>query len=329
MIALASCAGDDAPLDERFAMSNAPLKVAEMEPLAQVHVSGAGALDVEAAYLPKVVCCENNGAHPEALKAQAVMARAYLHFKYFGEGTGTSTRPLSGTTADQAYYCNNPASAACVAAVEATRGQITAYSKSGELVANVSFFVDGPRPACLASGSCACAPPSAAMKLTPSDHPAGCDCFSFASQGIANPAFVTYNWGATGADVQGSPIGNTAHESNRGCASQNIQNCLGHAGWKYPDLLAAFYGSDIGLYYADGTKAGPPTSAGDDEDDESAPREISRTDAPKGLRSAEAEANDSCALAERRGASPASASGGLLLLATAALLRRRYRRARG
>jgi hypothetical protein len=249
--AVAACAAE-AP-DDTFATNALPLVVADMEPLTRVHVSGEGELDVETDYLPKVVCCEHGGAHAEALKAQAVMARTYLHFIYFSGGKGTAERPLSGTTSDQAYHCARAVTDDCRSAVAATAGEITAYSRAdGELVANVSFFVDGPRPGCLASGDCACDEPQASTKMTPDDHPAGCDCFDFASMGAANPSFVTYNWGLEGDAVAGSTIGSLSHESNRGCASQNIQNCLARAGWPYADLLLMFYGGDIELRYADG-----------------------------------------------------------------------------
>jgi hypothetical protein len=252
-LVMAACSGDGSVEDGLLATTSQPLSVAEMDPLVHVTVSGAGEIDVETDYLPQVVCCEHGGAHPEALKAQAVMARTHLHFVYFESGKGTAEAPLSGTTRDQAYFCAQQASDACREAVTATAGQITAYARSdSDLVANVSFFVDGPRPACLADGACTCASPSPAARMTPDDHPQGCDCFTFASQGAANPAFVTYNWALEGDAVEGSAIGNVSHESNRGCASQNIQNCLAYAGWLYPDLLRMFYGKDIELRYADG-----------------------------------------------------------------------------
>ena len=38
-------------------------------------------LDIEDDYLPHVVACENDGAGPEALRAQAVAARSYAYYK--------------------------------------------------------------------------------------------------------------------------------------------------------------------------------------------------------------------------------------------------------
>lgn len=239
-----------------------PLSLAKVEPLVKVNVKGAGELDVEDNYLPQVVCCENGAAPPEALKAQAVMARSYMVFRYYGEGVGTAAKPLSGTTADQAYFCKQPVSTKCKDAVTATKGQITAYTNAkGDRFANVSFFVDGPRPECIAQKACTCAKPGPTVAMSPADHPADCMCFTFSSQGAANPAYVTYNWSRAGAEVTGSTIGDPKNESNRGCASQNIQACLAYAGWTYADMLRVFYGQDIELRLMDGSEvnlATPP-----------------------------------------------------------------------
>jgi hypothetical protein len=252
-----------------------PLALTKVQPLTTVHVEGAGEIEVENDYLPHVVCCENGAAPLEALKAQAVMARTYMLFRFYGEGVGTAAKPLTGTPADQAYFCQQKASSACKEAVASTRGQFTAYTNGkGERFANVSFFVDGPRPSCLAQKSCSCAKPSTTTSMTPSDHPDGCACFTFSSQGAANPAYVTYNWSHTGTTVAGSALGDPRNESNRGCASQNIQSCLGYAGWSYRDMLAMFYGQDIELVAIDGSEAqsippgtgtGPNRSTGDGE----------------------------------------------------------------
>lgn len=330
VVLVAACSADEGPagVEAPLGTTRAALSFAEVEPITTVHVRNAGALDVEDEYLPQVVCCEHGGAHPEALKAQAVMARTYMAFRRFGEGLGTADKPLSGTTADQAYYCALKVSQACKDAVAATRGQVTAYANaSGALFANVSFFVDGPRPACLAGRDCACPKPAATTPMTPQDHPAGCDCFAFASQGAANPAFVTYNWSRSGEDVLGSTIGNPSHESNRGCASQNIQNCLAYAGWAYPDLLRMFYGQDIQLRRLDGTLVG----AGD-------PEPAPAPGAPDGGASEPASGDDRAGDARRvslgdtggcsAARAPAGGAGGALWVgaaAAAAALRRRRR----
>jgi len=247
-IVLGACAA--APETEPSASrSTAPLALAKVTPLSTVHVEGAGALDFEGVYLPQVVCCENGAAPPEALKAQAVMARSYATFSYFDEGVGTPERPLTGTTRDQAYFCKQPVSRACREAVAATAGEITAYANTrGARIANVSFYVDGPRPACLAGRSCTCPKPAPTVSFSPPDHPPDCECFTFASPGAANPAYVTYNWTRAGEDVTASRIGSLSNESNRGCGSQNIQSCLGYAGWSYRDMLKVFYGQDIEVY---------------------------------------------------------------------------------
>src|SRR5438128_1418131 len=81
-----------------------PLALSAVKPLAEVYVKNAGALDFEGVYLPQVVCCENGAAPPEALKAQAVMARTYAAYSYFASQIGTSAKPLTGSTSDQAYF---------------------------------------------------------------------------------------------------------------------------------------------------------------------------------------------------------------------------------
>lgn len=226
-----------------------------VSPIDKVYVKGVTApLDVESEYLPQVVCCENGGAPAEALKAQAVMARTYMAFSYFQGGKGTSAaKPFTGTTADQAYFCSVKVSQACKDAVAATRGQVTTFTDAkGVLSMNITFFVDGPRAACLSQKSCACPKPSPTTKMTPDDHPADCACFTFASMGAANPAYVTYNWSNSGAAVTRSSIGGT-DPGNRGCGSQNIQSCLAYAGWGYADQLRFFYGQDITLRHMDGS----------------------------------------------------------------------------
>jgi hypothetical protein len=254
-LALSACAPESA--GERTASTAHALAFSELRPLAQIYVGNAGAIDVEETYLPKVVCCENGAAPLEALRAQAVMARSYMFFRSVEDGLGTQAKPFTGTTADQAYFCANPVSQACRDAVVSTKGQITSHANAkGAVTANVSFYIDGPRPACLASKACACPKPATDTSMTPTDHPSDCACFDFASMGAANPAYVTYNWASSGANVRGSTIGSLANESNRGCASQNIQACLAYAGWGYVDQLRFFYGQDMQLRTIDGMLVG-------------------------------------------------------------------------
>lgn len=241
----------------------AALRSAVVRPLLNVHVQRAGVVSVEADYLPRVVCCENGAAPSEALKAQAVMARTYVYFRYHDEKLGTADRPLAGTAADQAYYCSNEVTDACRAAVRVTADQIMSFPASDEdavetgpdTFANVGFFVDGPKPACVAQHACNCPKPEPAISMTVAEHPVPCECFDFAASGRASPKYVTFNWQASGRKVQASVIGNPLHGSNRGCASQNIESCLAYAGWRYHDILRFFYGQDTELRTA---SAGTP-----------------------------------------------------------------------
>ncbi len=268
---IAGCASSHSTY-EAVGETSQPLALSAITPLTTVYVANAGALDVEAQYLPQVVCCENGAAPKGALEAQAVMARTYMYFRNGSDGLGTQAKPFQGTQADQAYHCTTSLSQACKDAVAATHDLVMAYTNDkGTLIANASFFVDGPRPACLANKACSCAQPAATVSMSPSDHEPSCDCFTFSSQGLANPAYVTYNWSHTGSDVNATTLGSTSNESNRGCASQNIQACLAYAGWSYLDQLRFFYGQDIALYHPDGTAAGgadggapPPADPGGD-----------------------------------------------------------------
>lgn len=250
--AIAAACASSTVSDEQTRIAREPVKFAVIAPLANVWVKTAGELDVETEYLPQVTCCENGSAHIEALKAQAVMARTYMYFRHAADGLGTSAKPFSGTAADQAYFCSTKVSTACLDAVAATRDQITSYTNaSGVAIANASFYIDGPRPACIAKKSCNCPMPTPSTEMSPQNHPA-CDCFTFASMGAANPAFVTYNWPYSGTNVVGTTLGSLTNESNRGCGSQNIQNCLGWANWNYYEMLRFFYGQDLELRSVEG-----------------------------------------------------------------------------
>jgi hypothetical protein len=224
-----------------------PLLSSDVHSLAEVYVKGRGSVALEDDYLPTVVCCENGGAPSEALKAQAVMARTYVYFRYHADGLGTSGKPLSGTTADQAYFCANPVSNACRTAVRVTRDQIMSFERGADSIANVGFYVDGPLPACVSRRACACTKPEPNIAMAMADHPPGCDCFSFTSDGAMRSKYVTYNWSRAAEEVDPTTLGNPQHGSNHGCASQNIERCLAYAGWHYHDLLRFFYGQDIEL----------------------------------------------------------------------------------
>lgn len=264
LIAAACAAEVDGEGDGRTGSTAEPLAMSAVSPIDQVYVKGkASPIDVETDYLPHVVCCENGAAPHEALKAQAVMARTYMAYSYFASGLGkTASKPFTGTTSDQAYYCSLQPTQACKDAVNETAGQVTAFTDTkGVLSMNLTFFIDGPRAACLSKKSCSCPKPSPTTKMTPNDHPPDCDCFTWASMGAANPAYVTYNWSNSGADVTRSSIGG-ADPANRGCASQNIESCLAYAGWSYADQLRFHYGQDIALHHLDGTPVGETNDGG-------------------------------------------------------------------
>ena len=102
----------------------------------EVEVDGVGILDVEADYLPPVVCCENGNADFEALKAQAVAARSYLYYKLDTSGS------IGDGTGDQVYTCSNEPESHHYEAVAETSGEILTY----EDVTICAFYVAGAVP---------------------------------------------------------------------------------------------------------------------------------------------------------------------------------------
>ncbi len=209
-------------------------------PLCTAHVEGAGLVDVENDYLPRVVACENGAADTEALKAQAVAARSYLYYiiDFYGA--------IDDGTSDQVYSCGRVPLQVHRDAVRQTAGQVLTYR--GRVVA--AFYVAGAVPSALAV---ACMP-------LPDDH----DPWN-------TERYVTYNWGLSGTEVSQTPLGyiDPYNYRNRGCQSQNGADCLSREGWQYEDILRYYYGSDINLQVvgADDTcDAGGHSSGGDEPD---------------------------------------------------------------
>jgi hypothetical protein len=185
----------------------------------EAEVDGVGVLDVEGDYLPQVVACENGAAADEALAAQAVAARSFLYYKLAREGR------IGDGQGDQVYTCGNPAGAQHRRAVEQTSGLVLGYR--GVVVA--AFYVAGALqdpPACTGGGV----------------DPTGTE------------AYVTYNEGRSGDDVEQTTLGlvDPANFENRGCQSQNGANCLAQAGRDHPSILRFYYGEDIELVRAEG-----------------------------------------------------------------------------
>lgn len=189
-------------------------------------VNGVGQVDVESDYLPHVVQCENGGAPPEALKAQAVAARSYLYYKLDTSGS------VNDGTSDQVYSCGRTPTAAHIQAVQETAGIVLRYS--GETIC--AFFVAGGIPS---ASDCVWA--SGDSDPTGTEH------------------YVTYNWGLSGSGIEQTSLGwvNPGNVFNRGCQSQNGASCLANQGWGYEDILRFYYGDDIGIEQAVGSCVTP------------------------------------------------------------------------
>ncbi len=201
-----------------------------------VDVTEVGLVEVETDYLPRVISCENGAAGFEALKAQAVAARSYLYYRL------DTTGEISDGTGDQVYSCGREPEPQHYRAVEETAGQVLQYR--GVQVA--AFYVAG------------------ALQMGPSCRGGGMD-------PTATEAFVTYNEGNMGDEVEQTALGfiSPSNDANRGCKSQNGAACLAEQGWLYDRILRFYYGEDIDLVLAEGPCAGAslPPDAGIAEDD--------------------------------------------------------------
>lgn len=235
--------------DEYASMPGFQTRVFHLEAPCMVEVQGYGMVDVEEEYLPNVVACENGGAPPEALKAQAVQARGFLYYKLFVAGETV----LENSQSDQVYRCDhqpNGAGPEHYEAVQATKGQYLAWNDA--IIA--SFYVAGKRP-----------PNPDVNDPVNSCNGVGGD------RDLNTERFVTYNWGRSACNIDMSTIGwvpddCTRNPHNRGCASQNGQSCLDGLGWKYQDMVKYYYGDDIQLLAADGQCGGPAPQQIDDFD---------------------------------------------------------------
>jgi len=199
----------------------------------QVNVQGIGWIDAETDYLPHVIQCENGGAGPESLKAQAVAARSYMYYKMEGSGS------VQDGTGDQVYSCGRTPGPEHIEAVRATSGQVLTYAG----VVICAFFVAGADP----SNRSTCVATSSDGDPTNTER------------------YVTYNEGRSGADVEQTTLGwvDPGNVYNRGCFSQWGSRCLEEAGYGYQDILHFYYGEDIGIETAEGDCVTPPCQASD------------------------------------------------------------------
>lgn len=172
-----------------------------------------GWMRFEEDYLPRVVTGENGHAHPEALKAQAVASRTYVLRAMRDDRSIGRTVPVPNSQKFQVY--SRGAFPQCIAAVEATRGEVARYQ--GRLV--IANYVAG---ALWVNGR-------------PGNDPTNTE------------RWVTYNEGRTGKSVLPTKLSHTGRSDNRGCMSQNGADWLARAGRTYKEILRFFYGADLEL----------------------------------------------------------------------------------
>lgn len=172
-----------------------------------------GWMRFEEDYLPRVVTGENGHAHPEALKAQAVASRTYVLRAMRDDRSLGRTVPVPNSQKFQVY--SRSAFPQCIAAVEATRGEVARYE--GRLI--IANYVAG---ALWTNGR-------------PGNDPTNTE------------KWVTYNEGRSGKAVSPTKLSLTSRSDNRGCMSQNGADWLARNGRSYHEILRFFYGADIEL----------------------------------------------------------------------------------
>jgi MYXO-CTERM domain-containing protein len=214
----------------------APLPAAHCE----VMVEGAGLLDLETEYLPRVVRCENGGANLQALKAQAIAARSVAYYAMETRGS------ICDSQGCQVYGCEGDPEPIHHQAVQETSGQYLAYD--GTLT--YGFYVAGD--------SSVSAP--------------GC---MGADENAATEHYVTYNDGLVGTAVQQTTLGfvfepgDNGFGQNRGCMGQWSARCLeNELGHDADAILRFFYGADIEVVTAVGPCVqAPETDSGSAADE--------------------------------------------------------------
>lgn len=240
-VALAACGPSEEIPPELADSPGFRTKVFYLEAPCEVMVDGVGMVDVENDYIPGVVACENGGAPPEALRAQAVQARTFLYYKLFVTGANS----VGNSQGSQVYSCSyrpNGPEAEHYAAAADTKGQYLTFEN--QIIA--SFYVAAAIPPNPDPND-----PFNSCRGNGGDDPTGTE------------NLVTYNRGKSGCDIQMSNQGLVTADCrdnphNRGTASQNGQSCLANVGVAYDDMFTMYYGDDIQLVVADGRCGGDP-----------------------------------------------------------------------
>ena len=201
--------------------SNAAVRTPLAAAPCRIKVFGRGTYDLESEYLPAVVTCEDDGAGPEALRAQAIAARSVAYYADATQGG------ICDGQSCQVFSCGREPSEAARAAVRESAGTYLSYEK----VLTYGFYVAGDQdthaPACLGG---------------PAAH---------------TEKWVTYNEDKGDLAISQTPLGyvhkreDPGYGQNRGCMSQWGARCLeASMGYSTRDILAFYYGRDIELLAA-------------------------------------------------------------------------------
>lgn len=194
---------------------SATLPDAPIAAYCSVPINGVGTRAMEDDYLPHVVQCENGGAGPESLAAQAIAARTYAYYKLETSGS------VSDGTGDQVYSCGGTPTQDQIDAVHRTAGQVLVYG--GDVIC--SFFVAGAKP----SNHSTCVATASDPDSTNTEQ------------------YVTYNAGLSGTNINQTTLGfvDPQNVRNRGCLSQWGTRCLEGAGFGFAEMMPFYYGEDI------------------------------------------------------------------------------------
>ena len=184
----------------------------------RIEVFDRGEFDLEEEYLPAVVTCEDDGAGPEALRAQAIAARSVAYYAHATQGG------ICDGQACQVFRCGREPTSAARKAVEETKGIYLSFGG----VLSYGFYVAGDEDT--SAPACQGGPRARTEK------------------------WVTYNEGRGDLGIKQTALGyvhqtqDPGYGQNRGCMSQWGARCLENArGYSTNEILAFYYGRDIEL----------------------------------------------------------------------------------
>jgi peptidoglycan hydrolase-like amidase len=180
-----------------------------------------GSYDLETEYLPAVVTCEDDGAGPEALRAQAIAARSVAYYAHATQGS------ICDGQACQVFSCGREPTEEARRAVRETSGMYLSFNG----VLSYGFYVAGD--ADTSAPGCQGGPRSGTER------------------------WVTYNEGRGDLEIQQTRLGYVHQKrdpgfgQNRGCMSQWGARCLEDSmGYSTRDILTFYYGRDIEVLVA-------------------------------------------------------------------------------